>query len=98
MSSSSISPTELILSAISSNGIAIIIISLLAAAFLGIVLLICLCKSRGCNHQPKIGNIENPSDSTMNLIPPIFYTEDMRDPLYQEDLREKYRHRPSNDM
>ena len=27
--------------------------------------------------------------STESLIPPIFYTNDLKDPLQQEDLREK---------
>ena len=60
--------------------------------FLIAFLVVKLYKScRHHNHDTK----DTRSDSTMNLIPPIFYTEDMRDPLYQEDLRDKYKHRPS---
>ena len=61
---------------------------------LTLVLCIYCCKSEKCG---KHKDMNRESDSTMNLIPPIFYTEDMRDPLYQEDLREKYKHRPSNE-
>lgn len=59
-----------------------------------LILIVYCCKSAKCSNKKEN---HGESDSTMNLIPPIFYTEDMRDPLYQEDLREKYKHRPSNE-
>lgn len=71
-----------------------IVVTGLLIFILILMLLVYCCKSDKCTTK-KEKNGE--TDSTMNLIPPIFYTEDMRDPLYQEDLKEKYKHRPSNE-
>lgn len=51
-----------------------------------VVILVGMCAmpcGKGRTKKP-----EGRDEMTRNLIPPVFYTEGMRDPLKQEDLRE----------
>jgi heme/copper-type cytochrome/quinol oxidase subunit 2 len=53
-----------------------------------IIIAIC-CIRRGRERQSN--KLDGPSEPSDKLIPPIFYTEHLRDPLAQEDLLERAR-------
>jgi hypothetical protein len=78
----------------SSSSLPIIIGCIVGALFL-ILVILCICRMKCCkrydstmatvpSRTPQKPRFEAPG----NLIPPVFLTEDMRDPLLQEDLRE----------
>ena len=50
------------------------------------LLIICLCQSKFKDREPETKTIKLQTNS---LIPPIFYTNGMKDPLLQDDLCEK---------
>lgn len=69
---------------------------IVASIIIGTVLVIaivCVC-IKNCLYERQIKRRRNrqrdmPKSSTDLIIPPIFYTDNLRDPLYQEDLVEK---------
>lgn len=70
---------------------------IVAAIIIGTMLLIaivCVCV-KNCLYERKVKkrrnrrDVKSPKSSTDLIIPPIFYTDNLRDPLYQEDLVEK---------
>jgi hypothetical protein len=73
-----------------------LLIILAAFVFLVVLALVLLCLCRTRSPVPVDPSMlvtypaVPPSGSTVeNLIPPLFYTEDLRDPLMQEDLRDR---------
>jgi hypothetical protein len=72
-----------------------LIIILVAFVFLIALalLLLCLCRTRARDRPANVSMLVTdpaPSgNSVESLIPPLFYTEDLRDPLMQEDLRDR---------
>lgn len=66
-------------------------ISIVGSLIVGIIIVIialacCHCK---CRYHKNTNNKDpNKSESTVSLIPPIFFTQEMLDPLAQEDLIE----------
>lgn len=67
-----------------------VILSVILIAIVVMMIVLCICKSRSCKHERDSTDVgaHSPLHPTSKLIPPVFYTEDMRDPLLQEDLRE----------
>ena len=68
-----------------------VILGVVAIMIVVFLVILCLCRGRGCARRETIVSeapMNSPKKGTSNLIPPVFYTEDMRDPLLQEDLRE----------
>jgi hypothetical protein len=80
------------------HGTETFLIILAALVFLIVLALVLLCLCRARKGVPRIDDlslsatdqtrsqIENPVEL---LIPPLFYTEGLRDPLMQEDLRDR---------
>ena len=69
-----------------------IMISVMAGAILFLIIL--FISMYCCMHSKRKRNGEQNdlfSKSTESMIPPIFYTADLKDPLQQDDLREKFR-------
>jgi hypothetical protein len=61
------------------------------------IVLVCACRRRWNSPGPTKAStaLEIPShthNGVPNLIPPLFYTEGLCDPLMQEDLRDRLRH------
>jgi uncharacterized membrane protein YhaH (DUF805 family) len=70
-----------------------------------ILALVCLCRSRLHAHgteglPPSLSEQPGLADENMmaSLIPPLFYTEDLRDPLLQADLRDRVTARRPSDV
>jgi hypothetical protein len=55
--------------------------------FIGLMALLVLSLCRRCRERRQIRRLH--PGMADNLIPPIFFTEHLRDPLQQEDLRDK---------
>lgn len=51
-----------------------------------VAVVVCCCCENKCNRVKEPYQPE--ALTTEQLIPPIFYTDDMKDPLQQDDLRE----------
>jgi hypothetical protein len=64
------------------------------------LVLVCLCRTRGTHEVPDLSlsaadqTPAHGSDPIELLIPPLFYTEGLRDPLMQEDLRDRVMRKP----
>lgn len=56
-----------------------------------IVIMFC-CKCSSKRRERTEEQIRIIGKSTESLIPPIFYTNDIKDPLMQEDLHDKVNH------
>jgi heme/copper-type cytochrome/quinol oxidase subunit 2 len=61
------------------------------AVIVALVVVVSCCCVRRCR-QARLENAMPPPQVTDKLIPPIFFTEQLRDPLEQEDLREHANH------
>jgi hypothetical protein len=61
-----------------------------AIVFVAIVVIVAVC-CRWHTAGAAAAKPERPSEPSDRLIPPIFYTERLRDPLAQEDLFERTR-------
>jgi hypothetical protein len=76
----------------------IIVMACLAFLLLLAIVIVCLCRrhAQAAAAPPSDAATAVPlqthsASSVANLIPPLFYTEDLRDPLMQEDLRDHLR-------
>jgi hypothetical protein len=72
----------------------LIIVVVLGFLVILALILLCLCRQQ----KPEVdtamalsepGSPQSMIKSTEHLIPPLFYTEGLRDPLQQEDLRDR---------
>jgi len=74
-----------------SDGMDIVVFAIIVIILVIIVMLVCNIGG-GCCSEDKSDKFEPPvSKSTEQLIPPIFYTDNLLDPLKQEDLHERIR-------
>jgi hypothetical protein len=62
------------------------------------LVVVCFCRRRAAARDRPPSQRSDPdhavsqtTGSVANLIPPLFYTEGLRDPLMQEDLRDRLR-------
>jgi hypothetical protein len=77
-----------------SNPTTAIIIGVIVGLVLLILVVLCLCRFRKRDrYDSKMSTLQSKASSSdfhspTDLIPPVFYTPEMRDPLLQEDLRD----------
>jgi hypothetical protein len=80
-----------------------IIVGVIVGVVLLIVLVLCWCRLRGRGQYDSrlatvhTRTVSSRDDLDSDLIPPVFYTPDMRDPLLQEDLTDHV-HRSSRSI
>jgi hypothetical protein len=88
------------------HGSSLLLIIVAGAVFLIMLALalICLCRSRlrardtdGIAPSLSEQFPATAGNSIADLIPPLFYTEDLRDPLLQDDLRDRVATRRASD-
>ena len=77
----------IILNASDSNSdiIAPIVIGIIIIVLLVVIVILCLC-TKTCNKADS--DTSHSSIQTSGLIPPIYYTDSLQDPLMQDDLKE----------
>lgn len=89
------SPTEGILGSIDKTELTVIVCSSLGALIVIILVIVVICQfccNKEKSDKAKLMESQDAShDNIGNLIPPIFYTQEMKDPLLQDDLCERYR-------
>ena len=76
---------------LTSADIVLISLSVILAILICIAIYLCCCWGK-CSKKPQYDTLDDPETKSKNsdaLIPPVFYTTDLKDPLHQEDLREK---------
>jgi hypothetical protein len=90
------SVTASIITGASSPTIAIVL-GVIGGALLVIFLVLCWCRFRARGlYDSKMSTVQSKNSaagpqSPSDLIPPLFYTPEMRDPLLQEDLKDNFR-------
>jgi hypothetical protein len=77
------------------TAILLIVIASLIFVILIVLILICLCRWKGGFSKTSDAGMSasdlsvRSNNPVENLIPPLFYTENLRDPLMQEDLSDR---------
>ena len=78
---------------LSTADIVLIVMGFIHTILIFVATFLCCCSDSCFKRKKRNYKTDNENNflmkSTESLIPPIFYTDDLKDPLRQEDLREK---------